>query len=78
MAAAWPSSPQQGSPLFELRLRFNAGACQDGDTPALRRLRCIRSIKASKAWTPKASRLGSAASAQACNETSATTMRESA
>lgn len=25
----------QGSPLFELRLRFNAGACQDGDTPGL-------------------------------------------
>jgi zinc protease len=42
--------------LFELSLRFNAGACQDGDTRALRRLRCIRSIKASKPWTPKASR----------------------
>lgn len=25
----------QGSPLFELSLRFNAGACQDGDTPGL-------------------------------------------
>lgn len=26
---------RQGSPLFELRLRFNAGACQDADTPGL-------------------------------------------
>ncbi|MEN8641468.1 M16 family metallopeptidase [Pseudomonas sichuanensis] len=26
---------RQGSPLFELRLRFNAGACQDGDAPGL-------------------------------------------
>ncbi|WP_194789607.1 M16 family metallopeptidase [Pseudomonas sp. UFMG81] len=26
---------RQGSALFNLRLRFNAGACQDGDTPGL-------------------------------------------